>query len=826
MLNFIMNICQESKMNKKGFTYIVVIFMLGLLAFMGLFLHQGSTTEYSHASLSIYRTMLRQLSEAAADEAFCILNEEFKKKGELFQTIMQKASKSGSPRPSIEGKSIEINAVDFGSKFSELKDKVEQSIILKDDHLTRAGFIIEKIQPTITDCRPIPNNYLDYEEAYYRSQDREKPFDTELSRDWYMTLRLDIRVALKKVAESKMEFTISKDMKLMNMGPMARNYSMFSIHGNRELSGGTQQQISYALESQMVNPASGCLFLWNMPFQSRVYLHGPSIISLDNPSLITHPETQGAYALGEDELPGFSQAYQYSDTFYGLSMFTNESRAVFPDRNNLVREWQTVPDKDDDVNIDGRPEGRENIMGEKTTGGGWIPEANGFRLKNVATTLFNSLQDEYFRGTVQRQSFAPAGLLCRMPWRNYESKKTVTKKDRYLPNSKDIEEDTFPKDGKLLKLEHRWDPEDSSVSDSTMICERVLKVKYNYTMGKATKMERELTEFGISYYNNPNKTSIIKKVLGTIGDIFKHLYNVVKIPFQLIGNGWGLIKNKFWPTPESIVAISTDNIPTNMFPTNFKHDYKRFVTRHYESEKDIPMDEETGSWILNGVYWLDSCQIEKPITYVGTGTIIVSKYNPNAPFKISGDVLALTDSSGNKLGHLNIIYNPERVTNEQQMEQRMLLITSRSTVEASIYSLYGIKATAGKISNEEFVTCGVIPNMAWKHWNQKPWAENILRNTNVIKGNYINYYMNLNLQGPGDLWVYHDSENPLYFSKTSDGLYPIVQELLDSDEDFRKNYETKVHEIYLSPKIQHIGFTGGNKSSGSSSSNSGDGGIG
>lgn len=798
-------------MNRKGFTYVVAIFMLGLLAFMGLFLHQGSTAEYSYASLSVYKTMSRQLAEAAADEAFCLINDEIQKKGTLFQTIMEKASESGSPREGIDGKSIEINSADFGNKFSDLKDIVEQTLTLKDYHLTRAGFVIEKIQPTITDCRPIPNNYLDYDEAYYRSPDRENPFDTPLSRDWYMTLKLDIRVALKKVINSKLEFTISKDIKLMNMGPMARNYSLFSIHGSRELSGGTQQQISYALENQMTNPASGCLFLWNMPFQSRVYLHGPSIITLDNPSLKTHPETQGAYALGDDELPGFSQAYQYSDTFYGLSMFNNESRAVFPDRNNLVREWQTVEDKDDDVNIDGRPEGRENIKGEKTTGGGWIPEANGFRLKNLATTALNGLQDTYFRGTVERQSFAPAGLLCRMPWKNYESTQAAKKTDQYLPNHKDVDEEAFPNDGKLLKLEHRWDPDDSSVAEATTIYERVLKVKYNYTLGKATKMDRELTEFGISYYNNPNKTSIIKKIFGTIGDVFNHILAPVKIPFQLIGNGWGLIKNKFWPSGEKIVSVSTDNIPKNMFPTNFKHDYKRFVTKVFNSEKDIPIDNETGSWILNGVYWLNSCQIEAPITYIGTGTIVVSRYNSNRPFKISGDVLALTDSSGNKLGHLNIIYNPEIVSNDEQIKQRMLLITSRITIEASVYSLYGIKVTAGKLSGQDFIECGVHPNLAWKHWTEKPWAENILRNTNVIKGNYINYYMDLHLQGAGDLWVYHDPENPLYFDKTSDGLYPIVQDKLDSDTAYRKEYETKVHELYLSPKIQHIGFIGSSK---------------
>ena len=56
------------KRNKSGFTYVVAIAMLGLLAFMGLFLIQSSSAEYSQTSLSLYKTMGRQLAEAAAEE--------------------------------------------------------------------------------------------------------------------------------------------------------------------------------------------------------------------------------------------------------------------------------------------------------------------------------------------------------------------------------------------------------------------------------------------------------------------------------------------------------------------------------------------------------------------------------------------------------------------------------------------------------------------------------------------------------------------------------------------------------------------------------------
>ena len=66
--------------NRKGFTYIVAIGVLGLLAFMGLFLMQSSSVEYSQTSMSVYRTMGRQLAEAAAEEACVLVEERFKDK--------------------------------------------------------------------------------------------------------------------------------------------------------------------------------------------------------------------------------------------------------------------------------------------------------------------------------------------------------------------------------------------------------------------------------------------------------------------------------------------------------------------------------------------------------------------------------------------------------------------------------------------------------------------------------------------------------------------------------------------------------------------------
>ena len=87
-------------MNRQGFAYLVAVLILGLLAFMGLFLAQSSSAEYSQAAVSVYRTMGRQLAEAAADEAYVLLEERFKDKTEtgFLQQLLWQASGSQTPK--------------------------------------------------------------------------------------------------------------------------------------------------------------------------------------------------------------------------------------------------------------------------------------------------------------------------------------------------------------------------------------------------------------------------------------------------------------------------------------------------------------------------------------------------------------------------------------------------------------------------------------------------------------------------------------------------------------------------------------------------------
>ena len=286
-------------MNRRGFAYIVAVLILGLLAFMGIFLMQSSSAEYSQSAISVYRTMARQLAEAAAEEAFVMLEERFKDKSENgpFQLLLHQAASSQTP---ANGGVTGLNPTLLGD-FNDMKDKVTQVLTLKDYHMTRAGFEIEKILPSIKDCRPIDQGPLNDEKNYYRSPDRQKGFDNNYSRDWYLTLQLDITIALQKRRKLKIDYTISRDVKVLNLAPIARNFSLFSILTHRITSTDPATiQNTLVREMNMPDNNGGRLVLWNQPFQSRVYMHGPTIIALENPEYATDRDGKGAYRRSYD----------------------------------------------------------------------------------------------------------------------------------------------------------------------------------------------------------------------------------------------------------------------------------------------------------------------------------------------------------------------------------------------------------------------------------------------------------------------------------------------------------------------------------------------
>ncbi|HNW35928.1 MAG TPA: hypothetical protein PKM25_13400, partial [Candidatus Ozemobacteraceae bacterium] len=299
-------------MNRRGFAYIIAVLILGLLAFMGLFLKQTTSTEYTQAAFSVYATMAQQLAEAAADEAFVQIDKLFRdgsaegKKGPLLRQIATSDYRDKGGTTGLNPKLLDV--------LPPFKDYVTQTNALISVHMTRAGFAIESVQPRITDCRPIDHRPLTKPECMYIPKDRaDQSFDTAMSKDFYLSIGFDVTIAVTSgLKKSRFFFQITRDMKVVNVGPIGRNYTMYSCLGvDPRNTGEVENDLSRG---------DGRLVLWNHPYQSRVYIHGPAVIGLENPD--TNPastdkgEMYGAFLqTSPDGKPGFNLGLQYSDTY-------------------------------------------------------------------------------------------------------------------------------------------------------------------------------------------------------------------------------------------------------------------------------------------------------------------------------------------------------------------------------------------------------------------------------------------------------------------------------------------------------------------------------
>ncbi|KAF1080983.1 MAG: hypothetical protein GQF41_2797 [Candidatus Rifleibacterium amylolyticum] len=797
-------------MNRQGFAYLVAVLILGLLAFMGLFLAQSSSAEYSQAAVSVYRTMARQLAEAAADEAYVMLEERFKDKTEtgFLQQLLWQASGSQVPKG---GGATGLNPT-LLHDFTDLKDKVTQTLTLKDYHMTRAGFTIEKILPNIKGCRPIPNGPLDDPENYHRSPDRTKGFDDHYSRDWYLVIQLDITIALQKQRKFKVDFTISRDVKLLNLGPIARNYSMFSILGHR-IPSGDPASVQAALRNEMNMPdrAGGRLILWNMPFQSRVYLHGPAIVNLENPELASERQFGGAYNIYDPKYPqpGINQAFQYSDTFYGMSYLPTIGRAIFPSKtlwDSIAVWWRPGKQRKSDEIAN-----RDTYLGlftDETAYGGLLPHRNRTFGEVLGDISSRGIQDTYFRGTNVNQKFLPGGPFCRTPWKFVSP--TLMGEDRYLPNStadfSGAVNKVFPKDDQHLRIEHRWLADDTKIAEQSKIYARTYKIKYNnVTNNVETPPKEELMEFSLSYFNESDPEGFLGKLGYSLSSIGESFWRNFTMPFEAITVIASPLINRIWPGQDTLVSANAEQIFKNLFPNNFKYNFRGIATRQLADESEIPRDAE-GRWLLNGVYWLDSCQIDSSVTYVGTGTILVTKFTPDRPFKIRGSIVSLkADDRVTPLGHLNIFYQPYDQTVSDVTDRMLTIEGSGNMIEASVFSCYGIRTTDGDVL--DLTRVGIYPDRPTNEWAGDCLSK-ISEASNMIYGNYVNFFMCKDKQ-EGDLWIVHNFNSPLYFDKYNTG-FKAAQVKIDENEDNRKAYELMTHEFFMSPKIMHVASMGGN----------------
>ena len=844
------------KNNKKGFGFIVAIGMLGLLAFMGLFLMQSSSAEYSQTSLSVYRTMARQIAEAAADEAAVILEEQIreKKKDGPFDKLLAQAATS-KPMSQDQG-STPQNLVQLKDFTKSDLAKISQ---LLDVHITRAGFSIDKIHPAITDLRPIPQGPLDNTKCYYCPLDRAtqnyeeyKPFDNDMSRDWYCTIQFDVTVSLAKQKKTTVNYKVSRDVKIVNVGPIGRNYTYFSILGLyldlKQSDGIVEAHLRNRLNTN-TKEEKGRLFLWNVPFQSRVYMHGPAVVDLENSNLVNYPTVftneeyikkdvgkdggtigPGAFLnppVDSDDYtgPGINMAYQYDDTFYGFSYYPDKSRGVFPGKNLFEKIFKTSDTKKDEADLTGQYAGSNITYATILKGGSYPKLSTSFLSKMKDLFIDRDVDCHFFVGSAPHQKFLPAGPFCRTPWR-FQPVQPAISQSAFRPNQKDPPKSEFPETDNKIRLEHRWNPkEDSSdsksIHESTKIVSLVSDIKYFPVLNSIDHAEKEqYTDFCINYFNNPDPQGFWEKLKVGVSHMVKGVANLLTFEIRaLISAADSGLRRISALNKLKDFGPQDENDCINLFPTNFKFKYTGAVTRVFDNINEIPRDSND-RWILNGVYWLNAFTLENSISYIGTGTLIITGLDENKnPLTFKGNVLAARDSNDRPLGHMTIFYYPPLDNTKSSLsggnyqktcEQNMLTLDGGVTIEASVFSNLGVRSINGyNATTQDFIN-KMNPHDTYTEWVENDALRKLIntdRHANIIKGNYINYYCTLDAQGD-DLWVIHDQENPMMFKEYSPNYYLMYQEYLDISDEDRLEYEKSCHEFFMSPRIQHIGLIG------------------
>lgn len=786
-------------MNRRGFAYIVAVLILGLLAFMGMFLKQTTSTEYTHAAFSVYATMAQQLAEAAADEAFVQIYKLFKdgsadgKKGPL----MRQLSTSNFPE---NGGSSGLNPtlLDVPPSFKKYVTQTNALILI---HMSRAGFEIEKVEPRIKDCRPIDHRPLTKPECVYLPKDRaNQSFDTTMSKDFYLSIGFDVTVAVTSgMKKSRFFFQITRDMKVVNVGPIGRNYTLFSCLG-----------VDPNRADEVANDLSrgnGRLVLWNHPYQSRIYIHGPAVIGLENPDADPvsddKAEMYGAFMQSStDGKPGFNLAFQYSDTYNGLSYLPFPARSLW-ERKDLS--WSDNLDNTKHDNMETMMDSGKQMFEYSTYKKGYIPlrektEWNALKLISGIT------QAEYVRGTRKKQVFFPAGPFCRFPWKYVPARR----RPNYSPNQKD---DAWPEPDNELRIEHRNLLNDDDVDEQTKIYAEmrhfVLREYFGIrkldTAGDWPKLQ--MPEFSLSYGNTRDAESFWDAVGMVITGIAKTIWNTISTPAKLVWRGGSLLVGLvIKPHDPSAPGAMSDADLRNFYPTNFKIFFKA-ATHKLRNVGDIPKDKD-GIWLLDGLYWLDTFETTGNVVYKGKGMIFVG--DNFKPAVIRGSMIAYRNSDGSRSdSHLTLVYYPFNSNGTMpDLNQCQLTIEGKgNNIEASVFSLAGIRTTEGAMTEADFRACGMNPEDTSTQWKTTLKTADMRSKVNSITGNYVNFFMKKS-RIEGDLWVFHDIYNPMYFTKGADNILGINQTAEDKDKSVAEAHEIAAHVVVMSPRIQHMHFSG------------------
>jgi len=286
-------------------------------------------------------------------------------------------------------------------------------------------------------------------------------------------------------------------------------------------------------------------------------------------------------------------------------------------------------------------------------------------------------------------------------------------------------------------------------------------------------------------------------------------WKIISAPAKLIYvGGEALVRGIFGTEDPTVGSTAMDKDHRNFYATNFKLFYKA-ATMKVNNVSEIPRDpSDSKIWLLNGVYWLDSFETKEPVIYKGKGMIFVGRWDVDN-FVIGNDIIAFTNPDGSCDSHLTLVYHPwkkDKVTGQSTFppmkDSQIEILGSKRVIEACVYSMNGIRTTSGIVSDSDLAAISMDPTLPTAKWKFTK-ADLHGLDANFIHGNYVNYFVNKS-RLDGDLWVIHNTKSKMYFDQTNPLAPQIKKTYSEADE-------AMAHSVLLSPKIQHVCFTGATK---------------
>ncbi|MFC1744232.1 hypothetical protein ACFL35_09560 [Candidatus Riflebacteria bacterium] len=620
---------------------------------MGVLLSYNASQELDQTSQAVFRAICLQLAEAACEEAAGILLTD--KANRAWRTgIYEIATTSDIGKNGSRNSPKLLGSNPYAG--GDITDQCKHTKELCENYAGYFGkYTLEGVEVYLRGIQPIiyPATYMNADN-YYRPKDRGfldtggRPFITEPEkhRDWQGQFEILARVSHRGVGATS--HTI-RDIKIVNVGPLARQYSLFSMFGPAN-----------AWDVQNDLNIGGVLFINNNKKKgknaalavydddrARVYLRGPYLVKV---------EANTAYSKS-----------QFEDRPYNNIVYDVQSKSY--------KSWSLMPEP-------------RSLWDFKGTG--HIPTEQN---KNLFFDIFKGAWkggEKYYRGSIEKQRFIPSAYNLWGRPRGPKFEKKLFKKtiDAHFDNDKNS-----------YGIEHHWDPKDKSVEKK----HRIMGVYRRATVWPG------FINFPVKEFFEELRFTRIKPSWWK--NLFSALKRIV-LPWNplatITGNAWSWIKGLFGGKSFSVSSIKM----RNTLPTNYKS-FKQAAVRsvpdltwlYAKDDPLTPKDEslyyfptgqtdKTAHLPLNGIYWItDKCNINRETTFTGKGMVISTstknkmtiEKSIQPPVPPAGEILCLLYHPQKGMGEFG---NPDK--DQLYLKGKALYLN-----QVSLFSIFGLKTDPG-----------------------------------------------------------------------------------------------------------------------------------